>query len=235
MSEIFEIGQVPNFANVGDKWIDLYRSRALFTAVGDYSNVFSSHTINATKRPGAVALVFSAINYGGAGDFIDIIIENSGTTGVSTISKTGDGTFAEHYVYTFGIFDDDSSNSTFIALIAGDADLVASGLDATDGLFDTLPQTTLKGALDNWRAINVHIDFVAQMPEIITEETELPRSIPVDIQNSLADRVAATLLKMDEGSDRNLADRFDIDYGEAEARARKHRVRGTAPSDVYPS
>jgi len=231
---IIELDRVPDAASEDDKWVDTFDGRKLYVAKVTYGLTISSLTIPAVDRPGSVDLVFSAIAAGGDGDLIDIIINNAGPTGTSTLVKSGTGTPADHFLFTFSMFEDDSSNDRIITLLSGDPDITASGADATTGAFNSLDQVSLIGAIVNWRPVNIHLEYVAELPEIIDTTLDLDRSIPFDIKKFLAEKLAARLLEIDEGGDKNLANRLEQRYEQAVGRSAKHRARLTAPNDLHP-
>ena len=231
---IIYLDKVPDSANEGDKWVDLSDGRKLYVATTSYGPVASTLTVPAADRPGSVDLLFAALVAGGAGDLIDVVINDAGPSGASTLTKTGLGTASSHYLYTFNMFEDESSNDAIIALLGGDPDLTASGADATDGAFNPLTLATLSGSISAWRAMNININYIAQLPVIVDPTKQLDRSIPLDIRNSLAERLASFMLNMDEGGDKTMAQIFRFDATKAEARATHHRTRGTDPSDVMP-
>jgi len=234
MATIIELDRVPDAASEFDKWIDSFDGRRLYTAEVTYGLTVSTLTLLAVDRPGAVDLVFTALNAGGVGDLIDIIFTNAGPTGTSTLTKTGNGTAESHFIYTFDLFEDNSSNDIIIILLTGDTDLTASGTDATNGTFVLLSSASLVGAKGNWRPVNIHLDYVAELPEIIDPSLDLDRSIPLDIKQSLAEKLASVLLNIDEGGDKLKADTYEITYNRAIARSTKHRSRQTIPNDVIP-
>ena len=232
---IIENEFVPDSAFDGDKWINTFDERKYFVCTGDYSNVTSELVVDAANLPGSTNLTFSAIDAGGEGDLIDVVTLNAGVSGTSTLLKTGSGIPSDHFVYTFSLFDNDNSNNSVILLLSGDPDLAVSGTDATNGTFVPITGLSLSGAIVNWREVVIHIDYVAVIPKITDPTKEVNPSLSNDIKNNLPEILAATLLDMDEGGDKNLSAKLEYRFNVAKSRSVVHRNRGTSPDDVYPS
>lgn len=234
MSTIIELSQVPNTATEGDKWIDTFNQRDFYVARQTYGLTTSTLIIPASDRPGAVDLTFSAVNAGGDGDLIDVAIVNGGASGTAALVITGSGTTTDHFLYTFTIYDNDGSNDAFITLLSGDSDLTASGADATNGTFNETTQVALTGAISFWRAVNVHLEYAAEIPEIIDPTADLNNSIPLDVLRVLADELASRQLITDEGGDKNLAGIYHDRFEKGVNRGIKHRSKAVVPTDVSP-
>jgi len=229
---------LPDAATANDLFVytgDPTNPRSMWLCLTTYAATVSTLTIPAASRPGSVALVFSAVTAGSAGDFIDVVIADGGASGVASLAITGSGTQLDHYVYTFTMYDDDASNDSIIALLSGDLILTASGADATNASVVAVAQDSLSGSTwDNWRAVNIRITYTAEIPDLASLSDTIHASIPKDVVRNLPERLASALMEMDEGGDKGLADRFELRYEKGLRRAKKHRNRGSVPTDVIP-
>jgi len=94
--------------------------------------------------------------------------------------------------------------------------------------------TTGAGIFADVRPIVMKLIYSAMVPAMTVEGDDINASIPVDVQNKLPEKLAATLINMEEGGDINLATRLDDEFELSVKRAVGHRNRSVVPMDVRP-
>lgn len=180
---------LPDMGQVDDLWID--HEGVIHRCKTSYSTGTTELTLTSERL---VPLQFLAVDVTA---HIEVAIVNGGTTGTSSLSKIGSGTYASPYVYTFTLFDDDSSNDTIISLLSGDASLTAQGASATNVTVVPYANSKLLWTHEaNWEEFYIEMTYKAELPEFFTLEDELHPSIvnPLRSGDALAYLTSAKLL-----------------------------------------
>lgn len=211
---VYEQDTIPSSGSKNEIWIDSYLDEDLiYYANDDFASGFSAMTVALADRPtGTLAdLVFTAVTTGT--QMINIAFVDAGASGVSALVKTGSGTRADPYLYTFNLYDDDNSNDAIILLLSGDPDLGAAGADATDGAtYLTFTSTQLThAAATYWTPKNIFIQYVAMLPEMTLGTQEVHPSIPTSVRFSdcIPYLAAGSLLSWVEGGNRDKGRGFE--------------------------
>lgn len=79
--------------------------------------------------------------------------------------------------------------------------------------------------MDMWTAVTMRLVYAATFSNLENTAATIPPSIHRDIQEALADGLAATLIEMDEGGDRQLADRLQMKFERAVQQALYNRSK----------
>ena len=192
-------GIVPSTGIVGDLWAD--EDGALYRCSVGYETGETSLTLTSER---IVPLKFTAVEQNA---YIDIKIVDGGATGTAAVVMTGSGTYASPYQYTFTLYDDDSSNDAIIALLSGDANLTASGADATEVTVVSYGATPMtRTSESNWAGITLEIHYRAELPDFYTVNDELHSSVqnPLRSGEALAKLTAANLLIYARGNPQSI-------------------------------
>jgi len=203
-STVTRSSELPNTANENDIWVDLfnnenyvYMANESYSAAADQANV----TLSAEYLPGSTDLVFT---YDIPGiKHVQIVMNNIGTVGTSTVSITGDADDRSSPLpYTFSLYDNDNSNNTIIALAP--ADLTITGSDFNTGSMTPTSATLINPAETKWVQQVLHLRYAAIFPKLTNDTDELPAELPVLIRDGdcLAYIAAAKLLSAMKGDER---------------------------------
>jgi len=182
-------GIVPSSGAVGDLWQD--EDDILHQCTSVYSTGETSLTLTSGR---STPLKFTAVSQNA---YIDVKIIDGGATGTSSKTFSGSGTYASPYVYTFTLYDDNSSNNTVIAMLAGDSYLTASGTSATNVSVVAYGQTHLtRTSESNWTQMYLELHYRAELPDFYSETDEIHPSIsnPMRSGEALAKLATANLL-----------------------------------------
>lgn len=68
---------------------------------------------------------------------------------------------------------------------------------------------------DMWTAVTLRLVYASEFSDLQNDAASIPAQIQPDLRDALADGLAAALLEMDEGGDRNLADRLQLKFERA--------------------
>lgn len=182
-------GIVPDSGAVGDIWTDEEG------VIHHCSTAYSTGETTMTLTTGRVTpLVFVAVEQNA---YIEIAIVDGGASGTSAMAMSGTGTYVDPYMYTFTLYDDDASNDAVIALLAGDANLTATGADATAVTVTAYGSTPLtRTSESNWTEFSLEMHYRAELPDFYGVNDELHPSIqnPLRSGEALAKLTAANLL-----------------------------------------
>lgn len=188
-------GKVPDTAVEYDIWVD--EEGVIHWCSSEYSTGSTTMTVTTGRT---VPLVFLATE---TGAYIEVEFIDGGASGVSSLAKSGSGTYEDPYVYEFTLFDDDADNDAIIALLSGDADLSASGSDATAVSVTAFGQTPLTRTHEsNFTTYSLELHYKAELPDFYSEDDELHPSVgnPMRTGDAVAKLVAANLLLYSKGN-----------------------------------
>jgi len=153
-------GAVPDTGIEGDVWVD--ESSYMYRCSTAYNSGSTEYTLT-TER--SVPLEFVAVE---TTAYISVAIVDGGSSGAASLAKTGSGTFASPYLYTFTLYDDDSSNDSIIALLSGDAHLTANGSDANNVTVVAQGATPLTRTHEsNYSPFKLEMHYRAELPDLI--------------------------------------------------------------------
>ena len=105
--------------------------------------------------------------------------------------------------------------------------------DKPRAIYRCITTYTTGATLDYWTAVTLRLVYASEFAELVNEAASIPAQIQPDLRDALADGLAATLLEMDEGGDRNLADRLQMKFERAMQQAIYNRSK-QATSTLVP-
>ena len=182
-------GAVPDSGLVKDVWVD--ENGIIYRCCSAYTTGTTELTLTSGRTTPLRFLAEDVTAY------IEVAINRAGASGTSALSKIGAGTYTSPYVYTFNLYDNNSSNNAIIALLVGDAHLTAEGTSAANVTvtpYGSTPLTQTHRA--NWAAFAIDMVYKAELPEMYSEEEEMHPSIvnPLRSGDALAMLAAANLM-----------------------------------------
>lgn len=191
----------PLVASVGDVFVDQSDGDKIYVCETAYDSAGVERTLTITG-PGGVDITFTTVSPHAPSE---LVIVDGGSSGSAGLARTGSGTNADPYVYTFTLYDNSSSNDVMIALAGGQPTLTATGSDANHGSVENLQNQSFNDDIlqSYWFLKNIWAKFVAVPPEVTINDASFGAYIPPIIRNILPEAVALRLAGMDGGGDLN--------------------------------
>jgi hypothetical protein len=226
---------------MGEKeiWVDtfgeenfVYQCNESYDSSADLASV----TLDSDLLAGSTNLVFT---YDIAGiKYIKVVVNNAGASGTSNVSTSGDANDRSNpLVYTFNIYDDDSSNNAIIALAP--ADLTITGADATVGSVIPTEAEFNNESAGKFTQQFIHLRYAAMLPALSNDDDPLHPELHALIREGdcIPYLAASKMLATVKGDERLII--MGRQYNkEAQAildRVRQHRAGNGPPYDLEPS
>lgn len=231
---IFRQDDPPEVMRKNDRWVDTFDENKIYVCTSDYDlrSLFADLLVGDSFRPGSVGLTFVALVAGNAGRNIKVKITHAGTTGVSSLLKSGAGSRIDPYIYDFQMYDNENSNDRIIQLLSSDTHLSVSGSDADIADLIPIALTPLDNTLFNHLFLhNISVVYNARAERLLSVNSSIPRWMPHILKTSLAEYLASRLSAMDEGGDPSKAQKWETMWQHNLLKARQDRHASSYPQN----
>jgi len=236
---VYRQDNLPDVATTDQIWVDTFQNENFVYQCNEtYSSTAeqTSIVVGSDLLSGNVDLTFTydipGIRY------VKVVLNNAGPNGTSNVSVSGDAQDRGNpLVYTYNIFDDNSSNDDIIAL--SPTDLTVTGSDATDAGITPTEVELENPSESKWTLQVLHLRYLAVFPEMTTDTDTLPDELPVLIRKGDCIPYIAAYKMLDavKGDERLLimGRTFRQRATDIIERTREHRAGNGPPFDIEPS
>jgi hypothetical protein len=230
---------LPSAMSKQEIWVDtfgeenfVYQCNESYDSSADLASVI----LDSDLLAGSTNLVFT---YDIAGiKYIKVVVNNAGASGTSNVSTSGDANDRSNpLVYTFNIYDDDSSNNAIIALAP--ADLTITGADATVGSVIPTEAEFNNESAGKFTQQFIHLRYAAMLPALSNDDDPLHPELHALIREGdcIPYLAASKMLATVKGDERLLimGRQYNKEAQSILDRVRQHRAGNGPPYDLEPS